>query len=321
MARLRDGKDFQGAIEQAAGILGLRPQYLEKDYWVTEAIRALHSEFAGHFVFKGGTSLSKGYGLIERFSEDVDILILGDAGDSAKSREKKLADISARVAGKLGLELKEKREPGRGRGANRADLLLYTPRTTTTIQTGLGEDGVLLETGFAGGMEPSEMVWIEPMICKPLKIDPAEFEDTMAFQVRALEPVRTLMEKVCGMHHLATRMLEDPELDDARCGRHYWDIDRLLDDPSVRKRLEDRDAFEQLLEDVERISKAHFGGCTPRPAGGFTAGPAFDPPVEIRRTLSAHYDAAAELLPIAGKAQWPDFGNILKRIGNFSELL
>jgi hypothetical protein len=321
VARLRDGKEFKAAVEQAAGILGLRPQYLEKDYWVTEALRALHDEFAAHFVFKGGTSLSKGYGLIERFSEDVDILILGDAGDSAKTREKKLADISEFVAVRLGLERKEKREPGRGRQANRADLLLYEPVTTTTIQTGLGEDGVLLETGFAGGMEPSEMVWIEPMLCKPLKIDPAEFEDTTAFQVRALEPVRTLLEKVCGLHHLATQMLEDPGRDDARCGRHYWDIERLLADPTVRGRLEDRDVFDQLLEDVQRSSEAHFGGCTPRPTGGFTTGPAFNPPVQIRRTLNAHYDAAAELLPIAGKTQWPSFGSILKRIGNFSELL
>ena len=247
MARLRDEKDFQAAIEQAAARLGLRPQYLEKDYWVTETIRVLHGEFPGHFVFKGGTSLSKGYNLIERFSEDVDILILSDAGDSIRTREQKLAEISTTVAEKLGLELKEKRKPGRGRQASRADLLLYTPLTTTTIQTGLGEDGVLLETGFAGGKEPSEMVWIEPMLCKALEIDPAEFEDTTAFQVRALEPVRTLMEKVCGMHHLATQMLEDPGLDDARCGRHYWDIDRLLADPTVRRRLEDREAFGQLL--------------------------------------------------------------------------
>lgn len=321
MARLRDGKEFKGAVENAAGALGLRPQYLEKDYWVTEVIRALHGEFAGHFVFKGGTSLSKGYGLIERFSEDVDILIIGDAGDSAKAREKKLADISKAIAGKLGLRLKEKRKPGHGRQATRADLLLYTPLTTTTIQTGLGEDGVLLETGFAGGMEPSEMVWIEPMLCKPLEIDPAEFEDTGAFQVRALEPVRTLLEKVCGMHHLATQMLEDPERDDARCGRHYWDIDRLLADPRVRERLADRDAFDQLLEDVERTSRAHFGGCTPRPTNGFTTGPAFDPPLAIRRTLNAHYEAAAELLPNVGKAQWPSFGTILKRIGSSPELL
>ena len=54
----------------------LSPPAIEKDWWVTMSLRALFScECANHIVFKGGTSLSKGWGLIDRFSEDIDIAI------------------------------------------------------------------------------------------------------------------------------------------------------------------------------------------------------------------------------------------------------
>ena len=87
MSRLRDNDaDFEGAVVSAAERLGLAPLFVEKDYWVTQVLRALHDQHAGAFVLKGGTSLSKGYELIERFSEDVDILIQPAKGDSAKSR-------------------------------------------------------------------------------------------------------------------------------------------------------------------------------------------------------------------------------------------
>ena len=62
------------ALNAVADISGLPPHLLEKDIWV---VWSLHQLFAGpyaeHLVFKGGTSLSKAYGVIRRFSEDVDM--------------------------------------------------------------------------------------------------------------------------------------------------------------------------------------------------------------------------------------------------------
>lgn len=231
-----------------------------------------------------------------------------------------MADISSRVAERLGLQSREKRPPGRGRDASRGDLLTYAPAVPQTVQTGLDEGGILLETGFAGGTEPSQMVRVTPMLCDPLDIDPSEFEDTQEFQVRALEPVRTLLEKVCGLHHLACQMLKDPNLDDPRCGRHYWDIARLLEDRTVEQRLEDRVGFAHMLRDVELISSRHFGGCTSRPEDGFAHGPAFDPPQEIRARLEARYDAAAILMPRTG-VTWPSFGSTLQQIARSAHLL
>ena len=63
-------------IESIAGKTQLSPDAIEKDWWVTMTLRALFScDCADHIVFKGGTSLSKAWNLIERFSEDIDIAI------------------------------------------------------------------------------------------------------------------------------------------------------------------------------------------------------------------------------------------------------
>ena len=321
MALFREEVDFGDAVRVAARELGLHAQFVEKDYWVTETLRTLSYRYAGHFTFKGGTSLSKGYRLIERFSEDIDILVVANAGDTRAQHERKLLEISEAVAADLGLELTKDSTPRRGWDASRADLLTYRPEVSKTIETGLDEEGVLLETGFAGGEEPAEMVEIGALIWDGLELERSNYDDGQTFEVRALEPVRTCLEKICGLHHLATTMLEHPDLDVPRAGRHYWDIDRLLRDKGVRSRLEDRDGFEQMVADVERISTRHFGGCTPRPEGGFAAGPAFDPPTEIRAQLNALYDAASVLLPTTGEAKWSSFGAVLNRISQSSELL
>ncbi len=82
-------------IEQAAGRRNVSPVVLEKDFWVCWLLGILfESEFAGSLVFKGGTSLSKVFGVIERFSEDIDLslsptfLNLPDAGTSRNQANK-----------------------------------------------------------------------------------------------------------------------------------------------------------------------------------------------------------------------------------------
>ena len=76
MTRFRDSAEFAPILDAAAARLGISPAAVEKDYWVSEALRALASGYGDDFVFKGGTSLSKGYRIIERFSEDIDVLVI-----------------------------------------------------------------------------------------------------------------------------------------------------------------------------------------------------------------------------------------------------
>ncbi len=67
-------KEFKEAIQAASVALGIREVFIEKDYWVCFVLKNLSkSEFKNQVVFKGGTSLSKAYKVIHRFSEDVDL--------------------------------------------------------------------------------------------------------------------------------------------------------------------------------------------------------------------------------------------------------
>jgi predicted nucleotidyltransferase component of viral defense system len=71
-----DIKLFSDSIRITSQQMKIKDVFVEKDYWITLVLSQLaKSEYASQTVFKGGTSLSKGFGLIDRFSEDVDIAI------------------------------------------------------------------------------------------------------------------------------------------------------------------------------------------------------------------------------------------------------
>ena len=83
--KLFEHADFEQAVLQAAENFrarGLRPAIIEKDYYVTEALRAIAAK-RDKVIFKGGTSLAKGWNLIQRFSEDIDIFLDPAAFDPA----------------------------------------------------------------------------------------------------------------------------------------------------------------------------------------------------------------------------------------------
>lgn len=74
MSFVHDEPDFGALVRTVAGEVGISAALVEKDYWVTHALWAIHRQGL-EVWFKGGTSLSKGFGLIQRFSEDLDLRI------------------------------------------------------------------------------------------------------------------------------------------------------------------------------------------------------------------------------------------------------
>jgi predicted nucleotidyltransferase component of viral defense system len=90
--KLHESPDlFKQAITITAQQMNIPPEYVEKDYWVTFALkRIFQSPINEEVVFKGGTALSKCYGLIERFSEDIDLVILRKSGESDNKMKQKL---------------------------------------------------------------------------------------------------------------------------------------------------------------------------------------------------------------------------------------
>jgi len=74
---------YRDAIRFTAQQMNLQPEYVEKDYWVTYALFTIfNNEIGKDTVFKGGTALSKCFNMIERFSEDIDLVVLRREGET-----------------------------------------------------------------------------------------------------------------------------------------------------------------------------------------------------------------------------------------------
>jgi predicted nucleotidyltransferase component of viral defense system len=85
---------FEEAVQLASKYKGLRDIYIEKDYWVTLALHTIFTnEIGSQAVFKGGTALSKCFNVIERFSEDIDLVVLRNAGESDNQMTNKIKKI------------------------------------------------------------------------------------------------------------------------------------------------------------------------------------------------------------------------------------
>lgn len=82
---------FRQAIQATSQYKGLREVYIEKDYWVTLALKIIvTSQHKESVVFKGGTALSKAFKSIERFSEDIDLVLLRKDTDTANQLKKRV---------------------------------------------------------------------------------------------------------------------------------------------------------------------------------------------------------------------------------------
>ncbi len=94
--RLHQNKDlFRDAVLAASQRFGIPEIYIEKDYWVTLVLnKVFHSDMADQIVFKGGTCLSKCHQIIQRFSEDIDLVIFRNEDENDNQLKKKIRQIS-----------------------------------------------------------------------------------------------------------------------------------------------------------------------------------------------------------------------------------
>lgn len=144
MPRLRDSRDeFLGLVAATAEATGLPDPFVEKDYWVTELLRSIARPIK-HVtpIFKGGTSLSKVYRLVKRFSEDVDILAQltppeGETFGEAR-RDKILKAICERALVDLHLGEEGRGQGNADRGKRRTLQYIYPVlRPSTVVKPGV----------------------------------------------------------------------------------------------------------------------------------------------------------------------------------------
>jgi hypothetical protein len=323
MPRLRDQQDLRALCGVAGERLDLPEGVVEKDYWVTQALRALQRAYSGEFIFKGGTSLSKGFRLIERFSEDIDILVRDRDGDTKSGRYRRLkamTETAAAAVGDPGAETE--RIGGDNAGLARIEQLRYGPETDGPA---LMLPYIRLDIGILGGIEPHGMRLISTLVgdvlARELNIDAVDYDDLAPFEVPVLHPARTLVEKLMLVHTVVVRHGDEPEqLRRYRAARHFYDIHCLLGHDETCGLLANRDTFQSVLSDAERISTQHFGGVEPRPADGFAASEAFCGPQPLHDVLNREYtDTLAGYY--FGTEPHPSFGDVCERVEARRDLL
>lgn len=259
--RLRDDPDaLAGLIAQVVEVSPAPAAFLEKDFWVTEALRAVVASGARHgfaIVFKGGTSLSRAHLLTARFSEDVDLLINFPTGLSTGQREKLLNALTDDVTEHFGLGPEDVEVDHKTTGVKRRIRLHHPTRNESPAITG----GVLLEVGNRGGVEPSTLMPVRSMVADwalANGFEHSSYDEFEPVEVQTLNTERTLVEKLA-LLATASSAFDDGDTDAfARHGRHLYDLYVLADDEATRDALIalGEDGISVLAADIHEHSVA-----------------------------------------------------------------
>lgn len=220
-------KLFRDAIRITAQQMNIPPEFVEKDYWVTYALFTIfNNEIGKDTVFKGGTALSKCYNMIERFSEDIDLVVLRREGESNNKLTTKLKTISDVV----NTVLPEINDDGitQKMGMNRKTAHSYGKEFRGDY--GQVRDVIVVEATWLGYHEPyttkSIVSFVGQMMLNNKQSDIAKENGLLPFDLLALEPIRTICEKIMSLVRFSYG--ENPITDLKQKIRHTYDLHQLL---------------------------------------------------------------------------------------------
>lgn len=312
---------FSAAVSAAAEQLGVLPLAVEKDYWACEALRAITLAHPGEVVFKGGTSLEK-LRIIRRFSEDLDLLVVGDY-QSNRSTERALKSMVEAAGGATQGEISGGRSGGRPGSFHRSAYL--TPPLAHSGQPGVIADAsaILVEFGQSGGPNPHDDRPVTSLLGRQLEaagFDVSTWSDLAGFDVAVLHPGRTLVEKLLRINNFAGETAaQDGVHGWPRIGRQFYDVWALLGTQEVLDFLADEPLVSEVLASCYQISQA-FTPDLPVPEGGFAASPAFDATSPLASRLRTEHAAAMDGL-YYGTDNPPSFDDVLARVQEHQALL
>lgn len=261
MTRLLERGDFGQLVTATAERTGLPEAFIEKDYYLTEILRLTVTGHPGAVVFKGGTSLSKGFRLLARFSEDIDLLVRPAAmtppwvGKSAY--EQGLKRVCAVACSLPGLTVDPTRTKV-SRPKRRAQFVAYRPLFADLPDIAAG---IVIETGIGAGDWPTVERPIRSLIAEfvvdnGLGADVAT-EDLDAVDVEILSLGRTFVEKLYIVHAAVERLRAGTE-PIGRASRHFADLAVLAERPEVLSMFDDG-SYRGIVIDVDRASREWYG--------------------------------------------------------------
>lgn len=260
----------QTVINQVSAETGFLPAAVEKDWWVMIALRAIfNTEYAEHFVFKGGTSLSKAWGIIERFSEDIDLAIdrsyFGFDGDLSRGQVTNLRKACCKFVveefiGKLSTALTEMGVTGFSLNHvefERSDtdplaIELHYDSLTEAVDYLLPR--ILIEISSRSLIHPFENRTMVSLIGGTYPELP--YADAPV-EIPTVVPARTLLEKIFLLHEEFQKPANRP-IRSERMTRHLYDIARLMDTDFLEAALADRELYNTIVAHREMLTKVSW---------------------------------------------------------------
>lgn len=236
---------YRQSIQFTADQLKIPAIYIEKDYWVTYALFTIFkNEIGKDTVFKGGTALSKCFNMIERFSEDIDLVVLrrdGETNNQLSNKIKKISKVVSDVLPEINITgLTQKM------GMNRKTAHSYTKEFIGNH--GQVRDFLVVEATWLGYFEPYTYrplnSFVGNMMLQTGQSAIAEANGLMPFEVRILEPIRTLCEKIMSLVRFS--FTKDPIGDLKNKIRHLYDLHQLLNQEEFAQFF-NSEAFDEML--------------------------------------------------------------------------
>lgn len=324
-----DRQERQDVFEATAEDIDTVATYVEKDFWVCFVLDILFNELPKEnprLLFKGGTSLSKVYQLINRFSEDVDFVVfrddLGFEGDkdpcsseiSNKKRQKlskKLAEeASSYICNQLKNDLEQSAaiiSPGCSVVLDENDkstLLFQYPSLFASDNNSYVKPRVKLEGGARSALDPHEKRKIKPFIADLLKDC-----DFSIPNITTISPQRTFWDKVMILHGWSCGYRDDKNrlpTDAQRLSRHYYDVFKIYQTDIGRNAVDNAELRESVRQHTENFFYSAWRKLD-RAVPGSTE---LVPKGELRKVLNRDYQAMQGMM--LGDA--PAFNEIIEAI-------
>ncbi|HMG14261.1 MAG TPA: nucleotidyl transferase AbiEii/AbiGii toxin family protein, partial [Saprospiraceae bacterium] len=256
----------RNAYIQIAEKTGMSPFAVEKDWWVVQALTAIFEmEVAKHLVFKGGTSLSKAWNLIQRFSEDIDLAIdreyLGFKGDLSKSQLTRLRKAaSLYTSGPFFEALKAKfQEKGisvlefKVVEANNSDqdpriIEVFYPNVIDA--PGYMQPKIQIEIGCRSLKEPYTNQSISSLVYE--EYADRDFTEP-PITVPTVNPERTFLEKIFLLHEEFQKATDVIRVN--RLSRHLYDIVKLSKSPFAEMALIDKELYNTIVNHRHKFTR------------------------------------------------------------------
>jgi predicted nucleotidyltransferase component of viral defense system len=253
-------------LQKAGNTIGLLAFAVEKDWWVVQTLMTIFEmEIGKHLVFKGGTSLSKAWNLIDRFSEDIDLAIdrqfFGYEGELSKQKISSLRKEANKYLNEIFyLELIDKfKEKGFNdikweivatENSDQDPIIIILNYNNAVDVPGYIQPRIQIEIGCRSLREPYTIQSFSSII--DAEYPESDFSQ-IPVNIPSVNPERTFLEKIFLLHEEFQRPINKIRVD--RLSRHLYDIYQLSKTKFVEIALSDKELYETIVKHRYRFTR------------------------------------------------------------------